>query len=169
MRKNLIAVTLLLALGSTAALAETSPATKTVITEQVQISPQKASKGEYEQHKKQRKNDDCKRDGKRDKTRHGGFIDKDMPITTSQQIDTLQDEQRVLLEGFIVKQTGKEEYLFKDATGELTVEIKHRAWAGQEVSNQDKVKLMGSVEKSWGKTEIEIHRVQKIAPENTVS
>lgn len=169
MKKHLIAAALLLALGSTTVLAETTPVTRTVITEQVQVSPQKASKGEHEQHKKQRKHDDCKRDGKKDKTRHGGFIDKDMPITTSQQIDTLQDEQRVLLEGFIVKQTGKEEYLFKDATGELTIEIKHRAWAGQEVSNQDKVKLMGNVEKSWGKTEIEIHRIQKVTPENTVS
>lgn len=57
---------------------------------------------------------------------------------------------------------GKKVFLFKDDSGNVEVEIEPFVWQGQHISPQDKVKLYGKVDKDWGKTELEIHRVVKL-------
>ena len=61
-----------------------------------------------------------------------------------------------------VRQVGKDDFIFKDASGELQVEIDRKAWRGQDISPSDEVKLYGEVDKSWDKMEVDIDRVEKI-------
>ncbi len=73
-----------------------------------------------------------------------------------------KDDQFIVLQGKIVEQVGKKDFLFRDASGEIEVEISRRAWHGQEITPNDEVKLFGEVDKSWKKTDIEIHHVEKV-------
>ncbi|WP_040976541.1 YgiW/YdeI family stress tolerance OB fold protein [Necropsobacter massiliensis] len=75
---------------------------------------------------------------------------------------TWKDDQFIVLQGNIVEQVGKQDFLFRDASGEIEVEIDRRAWHGQEITPSDAVKLFGEVDKSWKKTEIEIRYVEKV-------
>lgn len=75
--------------------------------------------------------------------------------------DKWQDDQLIVLEGHIIKQVGKKDFVFKDASGEITLEIRPRAWHGT-VSPEDNVRIIADVEKSWGKTEVEAFDVEKI-------
>ncbi|MGR3807313.1 TIGR00156 family protein [Pasteurella testudinis DSM 23072] len=104
-----------------------------------------------------------KHDGKRsDKHQRGGFAGEQAAVTKVADVKNLKDDARVVLEGFIEQQVGKDDYVFKDDSGSIEVEIERRAWAGQEVTPSDKVKLFGEVDQSWNKTEVEIHRVVKV-------
>ena len=66
------------------------------------------------------------------------------------------------MQGNIIKQVGKDDFIFKDASGELQVEIDRKAWRGQDISPSDEVKLYGEVDKSWDKMEVDIDCVEKI-------
>ena len=90
----------------------------------------------------------------------GGFVAAKAPTTVA-DADKWQDDQFVLLEGNIVKQVGKKDYVFKDASGELTLEIDRKAWRDGMISPEDKVRVVADVEKSWGKTEVEAFSVEK--------
>ncbi|MGQ9444281.1 YgiW/YdeI family stress tolerance OB fold protein [[Pasteurella] aerogenes] len=94
--------------------------------------------------------------------RAGGFMNSNQPVANISQQDTWKDDQYIVLQGKIVEQVGKDDYRIKDASGEMVVEIERGAWSGQDVSPNDEVKLYGEVDKSWNKTEVEIHRVEKV-------
>ncbi|MGR6979956.1 YgiW/YdeI family stress tolerance OB fold protein [Testudinibacter sp. P27/CKL/0425] len=92
----------------------------------------------------------------------GGFINNNLTVTSVSELSKLKDDDRIVLEGVIEKQVGKDDFIFKDASGSVEVEIDRRAWMGQNITPTDKVKLFGEVDKSWNKTEVEIYRVVKI-------
>lgn len=94
--------------------------------------------------------------------RHGGFVNSNQAVTTVSEAKNWNDDQLVVLQGKIVKQMGKDDFLFRDATGEIEVEIDNKAWEGVQITPNDEVKLYGEVDKSWNKTEVEIHRVEKV-------
>lgn len=103
------------------------------------------------------------KDGKkRDAAKRGNFIDTNAPITSVNSVKDLKDKDRLVLEGFIEKQVGKKDYVFRDDSGNIELEISRRAWHGQEITPNDKVKLFGEVDKSWSKTEVEIFHVAKV-------
>ena len=91
----------------------------------------------------------------------GGFMPSKEP-TKVVDAETWLDDQVVVLEGKIVKQVGKKDFIFKDDSGELTIEVERKAWHGETVTPNDKVKVIAEVEKSWGKTELEALFVGKI-------
>lgn len=71
-----------------------------------------------------------------------------------------KDDQYVAVEGFIVQKIGHKDYIFKDKTGEIRVEIKDRVFANQQVSPKTKVMLEGEVDKDWtGPMEIDVKRL----------
>ena len=76
--------------------------------------------------------------------------------------DKWQDDQFIVLEGNIVKQVGKKDFVFKDTSGELTLEINRKAWRDGLISPEDKIRIVADVEKSWGKTEVEAFSVEKV-------
>lgn len=52
----------------------------------------------------------------------------------------------VALEGSVVAHLREDYYLFRDDSGEIRVEISRRAFAGQEVGPDDRVRIMGEVD-----------------------
>lgn len=59
------------------------------------------------------------------------------------------DDQRVVLRGYLVKQVGKEKYIFSDGTGEIRVEIDAKDFRGLTVDDKTRVEIMGEVEKDF--------------------
>ena len=50
--------------------------------------------------------------------------------TTVAEVKSLPDETSVVLQGYIEKQLGGEDYLFKDGSGDIKVEIDAKKWGG---------------------------------------
>lgn len=76
----------------------------------------------------------------------------------------LADDARVVLTGNIVSQLAgsKDEYIFKDATGEIQVEISPRVFRGLNITPDDKVRISGKIDKDMGKDiEIEVKVLEK--------
>lgn len=94
----------------------------------------------------------------------GGFLNTNMPVTTVSQLNTVKEDQKILLEGYLVKQVNKKEFEFKDATGTTTVKIDRRAFRGAMITPNDQVKLFGKADKEDGKTEVKIKFVMPTAP-----
>lgn len=71
-------------------------------------------------------------------------------------------DARVALKGHIIQSLGGKDYLFKDATGTITVEISEKRWQGQKIGPDDLVEIRGEVDKEWSKVTIEVKRIIKL-------
>lgn len=72
------------------------------------------------------------------------------------------DDTPVRLEGQIVKQLGKKDFIFKDGSGqEIQIEIDKKVWNGITVNPQDQIQIIGKVDKEWNNTEIDVKQVIK--------
>ena len=100
-----------------------------------------------------------------EKAKQGGFSDgtNSAPaITTVAQALKMKDDAKAVLRGNIVKQVGHEKYLFKDATGEIVIEIDDDDWGGVTVGPNDTVELIGEVDKDFNKVEFDVDIVKKV-------
>lgn len=77
----------------------------------------------------------------------------------------MKDDAWVVLEGHIVKQIRGEQYLFRDASGEIEVEIDHDKWNGQAVKPDTKVRITGEIDQDLLSTELEVDRIEIIGAE----
>ncbi len=92
----------------------------------------------------------------------GGFSGPSVTATTIEQAKSLRDDAKVTLRGYIEKSLGGDNYLFKDETGTITVDIDSHRWNGQNVTPKDKVELQGEVDKDWNSVEIDVDRIIKL-------
>lgn len=92
----------------------------------------------------------------------GGFFNSTQTVSKVSEAGNWLDDQYVILEGKIINQVGKDDFIFKDDSGELVVEIERKAWQGQTITPNDSVKIYAEVDKSWNKTEAEVHRIEKL-------
>lgn len=104
---------------------------------------------------------EMKHERKAHKGGHGGFFDESKAVKTVAALKDAQDDSLVMLEGQITQQVGKDDFIFKDATGEVEIEVSKRAWKGQTITPNDTVEIRGKVDKEWNKTEIDIKKVTK--------
>ena len=73
------------------------------------------------------------------------------PITIKEAL-SMRDDAIVVLEGKIVHSLGDEKYLFKDATGEVIIEIDDEDWHGVKVTPEDTLEIVGEVDKELFET-----------------
>jgi uncharacterized protein (TIGR00156 family) len=92
----------------------------------------------------------------------GGFNGPSDTITTVEQALKMKDDTFVTLQGKIEQRIGDEEYLFRDNTGIITVEIDDDKWGGLVVNPEDSIEIKGEVDKGWRKTEIDVSEIKKI-------
>ena len=100
-----------------------------------------------------------------EKAAKGGFSDgtnASVAITPVSKALKMKDDTHATLRGNIVKQVGHEKYLFKDATGEIVVEIDDEDWGGVTVGPQDTVELIGEIDKDINKIEFDVDIVKKV-------
>ncbi|PJG82012.1 YgiW/YdeI family stress tolerance OB fold protein [Caviibacterium pharyngocola] len=175
MKKRSLATILALSAVSVFSYADNAQTTATKDADKPTLTQPAPRDGKCDFHDGKKHHGDRKYRGE-DKPR-GGFVDPAHPVKERQKARhpalnlpvakvadsaSWKDDQVIVLQGKIVEQVGKEDFLFRDASGEITVEIEGRAWRGQEITPNDEVKLIGEVDKSWKKTEIEIHHIEKV-------
>lgn len=74
-----------------------------------------------------------------------------------------KDKSVIVLEGNIQRQIDEDEFIFTDGTATIKVEIDEHVWRGVDVSSQDKIRLIGIVDKDIGRNaELEVTEVQKL-------
>ena len=94
---------------------------------------------------------------------HGGFKDSVNPKkSTVSEIQKMNNNSYVSVQGNIVKRISDDKYSFKDATGTITVEIDDDKWGGVNAGTQDKIELVGEVEKKYNSVELDVDSVRKL-------
>jgi uncharacterized protein (TIGR00156 family) len=84
-------------------------------------------------------------------------------MTVKQLLDTAKDDQHARLQGRIVSHDGGKNYTFADDSGRMTVEISAKHFPpGQPVSAEQRVELVGEVDKGLRSTEFEVDQVRLI-------
>ncbi|WP_439235100.1 YgiW/YdeI family stress tolerance OB fold protein [Lonepinella koalarum] len=82
--------------------------------------------------------------------------------TTVAQALKAKDDTQVILTGYITRQIDHDEFLFKDSTGEIKIEVEDRAWNGLNISPNDKITIQGKVDQEAFKAaEIEVYNIRK--------
>jgi uncharacterized protein (TIGR00156 family) len=84
------------------------------------------------------------------------------PLVTVEAAKGLPDDTKVTLRGNITRALGGKKYMFRDATGEIVVEIGNKTWRGMSVGEQDLVEIFGEVDVERHGTEIEVKSIRKI-------
>ncbi|PSV30792.1 MULTISPECIES: YgiW/YdeI family stress tolerance OB fold protein [unclassified Photobacterium] len=92
---------------------------------------------------------------------HGGFTGPSVTpvIKTISQVKNAQDDAAVELTGYITTSLGNDDYMFKDNTGEIKVEIDHNDWNGVNATPSTKLKIRGEVDKDWSERTIDVKAV----------
>ena len=95
----------------------------------------------------------------------GGFQDNGSSATSATAVKEalrMRDESYVTVRGNIVKRLTDDKYLFRDATGEIVVDIDNEDWAGLTVGPNDTVELSGEIDRDFNKVEIDVGIVRKV-------
>lgn len=94
---------------------------------------------------------------------NGGFQSqpKNMTINNVNSALNAKDNTPVTLVGSIIEQIDDNEYLFKDNSGTIQIEVDKKAWNGQTITPQDTIEIRGKIDKDHKKTEIEVYQVIK--------
>ncbi|MCV9878861.1 YgiW/YdeI family stress tolerance OB fold protein [Brenneria izbisi] len=92
----------------------------------------------------------------------GGFTDPKGSITTVEKAKGMADDSWITLSGNIEKRLGDENYLFRDSTGTMNVEIDDKRWNGQMISPSDKVEIQGELDKDFGSVELDVKQIRKL-------
>ncbi|CAM3593728.1 MULTISPECIES: YgiW/YdeI family stress tolerance OB fold protein [Yersinia] len=110
---------------------------------------------------------------------NGGFLDPNAPVqqtapmtggfngptgiaTTVDKAKTMRDDSWMTLRGNIEQRIGSDHYLFRDATGTMTVDIDHKRWYGLTVTPKDTVELQGKIDKDWNSVELDVKQITKV-------
>ena len=94
---------------------------------------------------------------------HGGFKDSVAPRkSTIAEVLKMNNNSYVSIQGNIVKRLSDDKYSFKDSSGTITVEIDDDKWGGVTAGTQDRLELIGEVEKKYNTTELDVDSVRKL-------
>jgi uncharacterized protein (TIGR00156 family) len=74
----------------------------------------------------------------------------------------LPGDTNVILHGNIIRELGNERYVFRDNTGEITVEIRRSVLQEITVKESDYVEIHGSIDVNRLRTEIGVRRIRKL-------
>lgn len=83
-------------------------------------------------------------------------------VVTVADAKNLADDTRIILRGTIVNSLGDEEYLFRDESGEIIVEIDRKVWQGLSVGENDRVEIYGEVDADRRGAEIDVKTIRKM-------
>jgi uncharacterized protein (TIGR00156 family) len=90
-----------------------------------------------------------------------GYNDRSRQMyITVEQAKLHRDDAKVVLMGNIVESLGDEEYLFRDSSGDITVEIEHKLLRNISVSANDLVEISGEVDAEGWQLSIEVENIQ---------
>lgn len=92
----------------------------------------------------------------------GGFTSQGTMVSTVAQALEANDHAPAKLTGSITRQIDDDEFMFRDSTGEIKIDVDDNAWQGQNVGVNDKITLYGQVDKETiGANSVDVYRIQK--------
>jgi len=99
----------------------------------------------------------------RTNTRQGQSVTVGQPIAINEVVN-LPHDSWVILNGNIASQLpeGKNNYSFRDISGEVTVDIGPKEWRGLSVGVSDRVEIYGEVKNERGRISIKVQAIRKI-------
>ncbi|MDR2141810.1 MAG: YgiW/YdeI family stress tolerance OB fold protein [Deltaproteobacteria bacterium] len=89
----------------------------------------------------------------------GGFSGPGLSQVTVEAARQLRDDAFVILRGNIIRHLGKDKYIFRDSTGDITVDIDQDKWLGQTVTPETSVEIKGEIDKDWNSVEVEVDQI----------
>lgn len=82
--------------------------------------------------------------------------------TVAQALKIKRDDTPVQLTGKIIRQIDNDEFIFRDASGEIKIEVDEHAWQGLNVSPNETITIFGTVDhESLEANTVDVYRVQK--------
>ncbi|WGE89695.1 YgiW/YdeI family stress tolerance OB fold protein [Actinobacillus arthritidis] len=99
-----------------------------------------------------------------------GFQDNTQAINSNQvtviksvaKAKTANEDMPVRLTGYITRQVDSDEFYFKDASGEIKIDVEDHAWNGQNVTPKHKITIEGKVDRNdAGRADIDVYRIKK--------
>lgn len=90
----------------------------------------------------------------------GGFTGPGLSVSTVAEANKMSDDQPVVLVGQIQQSLGDEKYLFKDASGTITIEIDDEDWRGVNVTPEDTIEISGEVDKDLFDVKVDVNTVK---------
>ena len=94
-----------------------------------------------------------------DRNAVGGFIAPGASILIASDAKLLSVGTRVILRGKIETQSSGKQYLFRDSSGTIIVDIDNRRWKGQNITPLDGVEIEGKVDIDLDSVIIDVNRV----------
>lgn len=92
-----------------------------------------------------------------------GFKSSVNPVVSPiKDVLKMRDNQVATVKGNIVKRMSDDKYLFKDNSGEMTVEIDNKYWGDLQVDESNVLELTGKVDKDFNSISLEVFTVKKI-------
>ena len=91
----------------------------------------------------------------------GGFSGDETVVTVKQAQD-MKDDAWVTMRGNIEKRVSDDDYIFRDATGTMKVDIDHKRWEGQNITPKDKVEIQGELDKDFNSVELDVKKIRKL-------
>ena len=76
-----------------------------------------------------------------------GFTGPTTTVTVAQVVQTFPNKAPAILRGNIVQHLGSDRYLFRDASGDVVIKIKHNRWWGLSVGPSDLVEIGGELKR----------------------
>ena len=93
--------------------------------------------------------------------RQGQAVTMTQPITINEARDLPHDSWVVLNGNIVSSFSDNKNYLFRDASGEITVDIGKKEWRGLFVDVTDRVEIYGEVKNNRGQSNIKVHAIRK--------
>ncbi|MDX1412201.1 MAG: NirD/YgiW/YdeI family stress tolerance protein [Nitrospirales bacterium] len=84
--------------------------------------------------------------------------------TTVSAAKEAADDTWVSLTGTIVRRVEGDRYLFRDATGDMIVEIDHDDWGPVTAIPETTLRITGEVDREWFDTEIDVETIEAVNP-----
>ena len=94
-------------------------------------------------------------------TRQGQAVTITSPITVA-EARNLPRNSWVVLTGYIVQSLRGEYYIFRDPSGEITVEIERNVWRGLSAGPSDRVEISGEIEIERGQVTVDVKAIRRI-------
>ncbi|WP_434778394.1 YgiW/YdeI family stress tolerance OB fold protein [Neisseria sp. Ec49-e6-T10] len=81
---------------------------------------------------------------------------------TVAQVEQWQDASNATLQGNIIEHLTGKNYLFKDKTGIVNIEIDTDKWPGFTFSPKEHVEIQGDVIRIWNSLQIKVNAIRKL-------
>ncbi|MCP9759300.1 NirD/YgiW/YdeI family stress tolerance protein [Aquitalea sp. S1-19] len=93
-------------------------------------------------------------------TGSGAVVAAPAAVVTATAAAKMADHAAVTLEGKVVNKLSKDKYTFRDASGEIRVEIDHQYLPAENFDAATRVRLSGKVDKEISGVEVDVKSVQ---------